>query len=291
MKLVALSMLRNEEHWCWYALTSVAPFVDRILAFDNHSDDATVDILRSMHHIRDRLEVFEDFGGASEHENRSRCLDEARARGATHVLFVDGDEVHSDAHLGFARRLLEFSEHQPALPFPPRSGGVPGDHRPTDGALVRNIGFRPLHPGFAGPDTCIPQDLAGSDHDHGCYNFAVRIVSLDGLESNGLEWGQHGYVEPDGVYIQSSAHTLWMPKLRYMHLTHHPRSSRRDPGAHAWVRPVQDLGSAPLPVADALGPFEIPAVLYRPDGPSNPTLEHWGLRSASRNSSAQRIAH
>lgn len=275
MKLVALSMLRNEEYWTWYSLMSVAPWVDAILAFDNHSEDGTVDLLREMRRrlLGDKLRIFEDFGDGSEHENRSRCLEAARAIDATHVLFLDGDEVHSDGYLGFARRFFEWSEHSPPLPFPPRAG-VPGDHTPTDGALVRNLGFRPLHPGFAGPATCIPQDLAGGDHDHGCYNFAIRIVQLSGLASNGLEWGQHGYVEADGRYIQSSAHTLWMPRLRYWHFTHHPRSSKRDPGLHPWVRPVQDFGSHAVP-RDSL--LELPAVFFRPDGPGNPTLEAWGI--------------
>lgn len=193
MKLVALSMLRNEEYWAWYSLMSVAPWVDSILAFDNHSEDGTVGILRELREsqLGDKLQVVEGFGGASEHENRSHCLDAARAQGATHVLFLDGDEVHADAYLGFARRMLELAEHRPALPFPPRPGTI-GEHTPSDGALVRNLGFRPLHPGFGGPNTCIPQDLAGSDHDHGCYNFAIRICELAGLASNGLEWGQHG---------------------------------------------------------------------------------------------------
>lgn len=278
MKLIALSMLRNEEHWAWYALTSVAPYVDRILAFDNYSEDRTVDVLRSMKHIGEQLEVIADFGGPSEHENRAACLDRARDEGATHVLFLDGDEVHCDSSLAFARRFFDWSEHKPGLQYPPRNDSAPGDHNPTEGVLVRNLGFRPLHPGFEGPHTCIPHDVAGRHDDHGCYNFAIRICSLDGLQSNGLEWGQHGYVEPDGRYIQSSPYTFWMPELRYWHFTHHERSSRRDPGSHAWVRPVQDLGSSAIPIEWNV---EVPRVLSRPDGPSNPTLERWGMRPAT----------
>ncbi len=281
MKLVALSMLRNEEFWCWYALTAVAPFVERILVFDNHSEDRTVDIVRSMRHLGGKIELIEGFGGASEHENRAACLEKAKDAAATHVLFLDGDEVHADAYLGFARRLLEMAEHVPPLPLPPRNHGVAFDHRPTDGAVVRNLGFRPLHPGFEGPATCIPQDLAGRDDDHGCYNFAVRIAALDGLMSNGLEWGQHGYVEGDGIYLQSSPYTLWFPSLRYWHMTHHPRSSKRAIPGHAWVRPVNDFGSLPLcSPANSRPSIELPRVFFRPDGPSNPTLEAWGLRAA-----------
>ena len=48
MKLVSLSMVKNEEYWIWYALTSVAPHVDEILVFDNGSQDRTVEIVREI---------------------------------------------------------------------------------------------------------------------------------------------------------------------------------------------------------------------------------------------------
>ena len=271
--LVALSMVRNEEYWIWYSLTSVLPHVDRILVFDNFSEDSTRDVVRGMEHLGDKLTLTERFGTEDENENRERCLEVARRVGGTHVLFLDGDEVHSDHDLGFARRLLETCEHNPPLNDPPRNDSGPGDHTPTDGALVKNIGFKPVHAGYGDVRSSIEADFTQSDHDHGCYNFAIRIASLENLRGNGLDWGRHGYVETGDCYIQSSPYTLWCPGLHYYHLTHHPRSSRRDPGAHSWVREPRDLGSKPLPNS-----VETPSVLFRPDGPSNPTLEAWGLR-------------
>ena len=95
----------------------------------------------------------------------------------------------------------------------------PDDCIPTDGILVKNIGMRPIHPGFAGADTCRPQDHADPDTNHGCYNFAIRICSLAGLHGNGKEWGQHGYFENGDLYIQSSPHTLWLPRAYYFHFS------------------------------------------------------------------------
>ena len=255
-------------------LTSVYRQVDEILVFDNFSTDRTIDVIRGMGHVADKLVLFERFGGPSEHHNRETMLDVARQRGATHVLFVDGDEVHVDKNLAFCRQLLAAHAHEPALHDPPHNHGHPLDHSPTDGVLIRNIGFKPIHPGFAGPDTCRPHDLQDPDTNHGCYNFAIPISALAGLHGNGLEWGQHGYLEPGDIYIQSSAHTVWLPRLWYYHFSFHPRSSLREPGTGHWIRPVQDLGSVLLP--DHVHP---PAVLFRPDGPGNPTLESWGLGS------------
>ena len=182
--------------------------------------------------------------------------------------------MHNARDLGFARRLLEVAEHRPPLSDPPDNERAPFDHTPTDGLLIKHIGFKPVHPGFEGPRTSIPQDLAQPDSDHGCYNFAIRIAQLRGLRGNGKEWGQHGYLDSESCYIQSSAYTLWCPGLFYHHFTHHPRSSLRDPESDTWIRPVRDLGS----VGTREG-VELPSVLFRADGPSNPTLKAWGLRT------------
>ena len=125
MKLVALSMVKNEEYWIWYSLTSVYHQVEEILVFDNFSDDRTIEIIRGMQHIADKLVLFERFGGASEHHNRESMLDAARQRGATHVLFLDGDEVHVDKTLGFCRQLLEVHQHNPPLQDPSSHQGRP----------------------------------------------------------------------------------------------------------------------------------------------------------------------
>jgi glycosyltransferase involved in cell wall biosynthesis len=272
MKLIALSMVKNEEYWIWYALSSVFPFVDEILLFDNFSEDRTVEVVQGMGHIDSKLTLFSEFGGSSEQENRERCLEEARARGGSHVLFLDGDEVHNEVDLGFARRLLEVSEHQPALSDPPHNPGIPLNHAPTDGVLIKNIGFKPIHPGFEGPRTSIPLDHTQPDTDHGCYNFAIRIASLENLHGNGEEWGRHGYLETGDIYIQSSAQTLWCPGLHYYHFTHHPRSPLRIAGEGNWIRPVRDFGSVgPKPNA------RVPEALFDPRGPGNPTLKSWGL--------------
>ena len=273
MKLIALSMVRDEEYWIWYSLTSVYPHVDRILLFDNHSSDETLAIVRGMDHVADKLEVHEGFGGASEQQNREAMLHAARRAGGTHVLFLDGDEVHVDACLGLCRRLLEVHEHNPPLHDPPHNHMRPLDPIPTDGVLIKHVGIKPLHPGYEGLDTCRPLDRRQPDTDHGCYNFAIRISSLAGLRGNGLEWGKHGYLEHGDLYIQSSPHTLWLPGLYYFHFSWHPRSSKRKADGRTWVRPPMDQGSVPMP-----DHVHAPDVLFRGDGPSNPTLVAWGLR-------------
>ncbi len=267
-------MVKNEEYWIWYSLTSAYPYVDEILVFDNHSEDRTTSIIRGMEHIADKLTLYEGFGGPSEQANREAILAEVRRRGGTHLLILDGDEVHIDESLGFARRLLEVHEHNPGLNDPAQNHNEAMNHSPTDGALVKNIGWKPIHPGFDGLDTCRPQDFAEGDGNHGCYNFVIRLVSMQNLRGNGLEWGQHGYLETNDIYIQSSPNTLWLPKLYNYHFSWHPRSSKRGQGED-YGHQVSNFGSVPLPEH-----VHVPPVLFRIDGPTNPTFEHWGLRKS-----------
>ncbi len=272
MKLVSVSLVKNEEYWIWYALTSVAPHVDEVLVFDNGSTDRTVEIVRNMPHLGEKLSLFENFGGDDENAVREATLAEARRRGATHVLTLDGDEVYSDEVLGFCRKLLEVHEHHPVLQDPPRNHGRPMDPAPTDGALVKNLGLRPICPGFAGPGTCRPADYVAADGEHSAYNYLTRITSLANLRGNGLGWGHHGFLESGDLYVQASPHTLWLPGLWFLHFSFHPRSSQRRRETMQWLRPVEDQGSVPIHAH-----VHLPAALLRPDGPGNPTLESWGL--------------
>jgi hypothetical protein len=190
-----------------------------------------------------------------------------------------------DENLAFCRRLLELHEHDPALRDPPHNHMRPGDPTPTDGALIKHIGFRPIHSGYAGPGTCRPQDLQGADDDHGCYNFAIRISSLANLRGNGGEWGRHGFIETGDLFMQSSPHTLWLPKLYYFHFSWHPRSAARAVAEHSG-RGAQDLGSSPVHAW-----VRTPDALLRPDGPGNPTLRQWGLHGPTTVEPATLVPH
>ena len=285
MKLISLSMIKDEEYWIWYALTSAAPHVDEVLVFDNHSSDRTCDIVRRMGHLGDKLTLFEGFGGDNEQANRQAMLEEARRRGATHILTLDGDEVYADDVLSFTRRLLEVHEHLPALNDPPQNHGRSLDPMPTDGVLVQNIGMRPICPGFLGPDNCRPYDDMSSDPDHSAYNYLVRVTSMQNLRGNGLEWGEHGLIETGDQYIQSSPHTLWLPGLWFLHFSFHPHSSKRKLDSMEWQRQPRDLGSAPIH-ADV----HMPAALLRPDGPGNPTLEAWGMCASNPGAAREHLA-
>ncbi len=134
MKLVSISLVRNEEHWIWYSLTSVHPHVDEILVFDNGSRDRTVEIVRDMEHIRDKLTFFE--GNCVTPVGTQQALEVAAQAGATHALILDGYEVHADTVLAACRRVLETSPEQ-------------------------GIALGQFCPARSGPDSCFPEARSG----------------------------------------------------------------------------------------------------------------------------------
>lgn len=103
---------------------------------------------------------------------------------------------------------------------PPQIHGRSLDPAPIDGVLVKNIGMRPICPGFLGPDNCRLSDGMSSDTDR-----SVRVTAMQNLRGCGLEWGEHGFIETVEQYIQSSSHRLWLPGLWFWHFSFHPRSS------------------------------------------------------------------
>ena len=160
MKLVSISMVRNEEHWIWYSLTSVHPHVDEILVFDDGSRDRTVEIVRDMEHIRDKLTLFD--GDCSPPVGTPQTLEIARQSGATHALILDGYEVHADTVLAACRRALETSpERGIALgQIRPARSGPDGCSPEAQGSICGGPGLRrlaPLSPGPAAPPLRLPQ--------------------------------------------------------------------------------------------------------------------------------------
>lgn len=95
MKIVGLMACRNED-WC-LGLTARAAlmWLDELVILDHASTDASLDI---------EMEIAEEFPGRvtiiaelntrwEEMRHRQRMLDEARKLGATHIAYVDADEV------------------------------------------------------------------------------------------------------------------------------------------------------------------------------------------------------
>lgn len=104
MKIIALLPVKNEE-WCLKHCLDSLSFADEILAIDDGSTDSTPEILRAygctVIPFDSRAEL-----GWKEHAIRTALLDEARKRGATHVIALDADEACSPEFAKNARGIL-----------------------------------------------------------------------------------------------------------------------------------------------------------------------------------------
>ncbi len=92
MKLIALLPVKNEEWILPAYISTVAPVVDEIVALDDGSSDASVDLLRDAGaHVSASSVVAKS--GWPENSIRSSLLKIGRERGGTHFLCLDADEA------------------------------------------------------------------------------------------------------------------------------------------------------------------------------------------------------
>ena len=96
MKIWAHSLVRNEERYLWFAVTSVIDYVYKVLLWDTGSSDNTLNIIREL---RKAFPNKIDFKQVREVDKdkftlmRQKMLDQTKS---DWVILVDGDEVWWD---------------------------------------------------------------------------------------------------------------------------------------------------------------------------------------------------
>lgn len=93
MKIFANTIVQNEENFLWFAVMSVADFVDKILIWDSGSTDRTVEVIKEL---KDRLGSKLEFKEVGKIDSvqftkmRQKMLDESSC---DWILILDGDEI------------------------------------------------------------------------------------------------------------------------------------------------------------------------------------------------------
>jgi hypothetical protein len=106
VKVVGVSLVRNEDRFIRRALLNVAGFCDRILVADHLSRDHTPTILEELSRELDHLEV-----RRIRHAAESHALVAPFFGSDTWILSVDGDELYDPERLGRLRASLESGEY------------------------------------------------------------------------------------------------------------------------------------------------------------------------------------
>lgn len=92
MTVIGAMRVRNEARWIRRAVNSILPLCQRVVVFDDHSEDDTPKILAAMPGVELIRSPFE---GLDEARDKNLLLDHIRAE-ADWVLMIDGDEILLD---------------------------------------------------------------------------------------------------------------------------------------------------------------------------------------------------
>lgn len=98
MRTAGIMRIRNEAPWIRAAVAAILPLCDRVLILDDHSEDGTLEICRSLGegvHV-----IPSPFDGLNESRDKNYLLGEVEQTGAEWCVCIDGDEILEPAGPG-----------------------------------------------------------------------------------------------------------------------------------------------------------------------------------------------
>lgn len=197
--LTAHVIVRNEEQWVWYAITSVIPYIKKLLIFDTGSIDQTVSIMKS---IKDEKILFEEKGRVMPEQLVALRNEQIARTDTSWFMLLDGDEVWPEVTI---EELVK-----------------------TAKSVRSNI------VGIVVPAVVPVGDLFHFQPEKaGKYRLLGKVgqLNLRGYnKKSGWRWQgiypMEAYVDKRGVPIQHNEQNLVMLQNPYWHLTHLPRSPK-----------------------------------------------------------------
>lgn len=247
MKIVAHSIVKNEEKWVWYSLNSVLDYVDEVLVWDTGSTDRTIEIIKTISSPKIKFFHSTRINPESFTSIRQKMLAETKS---DWLLMLDGDEIWP---LDSIRATLDFIN--------------------TSGPNYKYL----IHTYYnLVGDVYHYQEKVAGKYKIGPYSghITVRFINLKRLPKLhfALPHGQQGIFDSDNVLIQDRrpflGHFLDLP---YLHTTHLPRSSKDSDVMKRSFKRKFDLG---LPFSRG---FIYPVPFYLPHPPLVPSP--WGRRN------------
>ena len=201
-KIIVHCLVKNEERFIWYALQSVLPFVDKVMAWDTGSSDKTIDLIKSIKSSKISLKEVGEVDQDTFTSMRQQMLD-ATPKDFTWVMILDGDEVWPKDSIkevtGFAKQHPDYDS------IVVRTNNLVGDiyHR-----LPESVG---------------KYTLVG-DTGHLALRF-MNLKTIPGLNTQ-RPHGQQGYFDKQGTLVQDrNPKKIKFIDVYYHHATHLVRSS------------------------------------------------------------------
>ncbi len=104
MKIVGHCLVKNEEKFIWYAITSVIDFLDELIVWDNGSTDKTINIIKA---IKNPKIKFREVTGSVE-KLRQQMLQESKD--ANWIFILDGDEIWHEQSINNLKFIINNSK-------------------------------------------------------------------------------------------------------------------------------------------------------------------------------------
>jgi glycosyltransferase involved in cell wall biosynthesis len=241
-------LVRNEEHWVWYAIKSVIDHLDKILVWDTDSTDKTVQIIKS---IKSHKILFKQYGPVSPETFINARQEMFEQTKADWLFLIDGDEIWTKEGISKVTETIQKK----------------GDE--IESIVVKTINFL--------GDVYHYQEEAAGKYEiagrKGHYNLRAMNLKIPGLHAD-LPHGQQGYFDADNKPIQKRdlQKILFLP-INYFHATYLPRSSKDAEVPLRSKKRKYEIG-IPLPKK-----IKYPEVFYlpRPEIVPSPWLKMSGL--------------
>lgn len=238
MKITAHMLIKNEENWVWFAISSVLPHVSELLIFDTGSTDKTLEIIDSLvtsldKKDRKKIRIFN-----REAPTRADLValrqEMVELTQTEWFMLVDGDEVWSDKSLDLVLKTLSVVDDE------------------TFGVVVRTR-------------NCVGDIFHYQPESAGEYQLLGKKGHLSTRfyrKSPHYQWrGEYpleGYMDSNGVLINDQEDHLLFVNTYYYHLTHLKRSDQVN-SAHV----IDRLKKYKYEIGVAAYDDEIPAVFNR----------------------------
>lgn len=193
MKITAQMVVKNEENFVWYAISSVIDYVDEIMVWDQGSCDKTIEIIKSINSPKIK------FRKTSEKVEiaREKMLEQTDA---DWILILDGDEIWYEAGIKYLVSSLRDNFNCVVVPNYMLVGDI--FHYQEEAAGRYKIGGKVGH-----------------------YNIRA-IRKTEGLHIEGI-YPNEAYVTKEGIKIQDlNKEKILFLDEPYLHASFLKRSSR-----------------------------------------------------------------
>ncbi len=198
-KIIVHCLVKNEENFIWYALTSVLPFADKILVWDNGSTDKTVDIVKSINSQKIELERHLTNSREEVANLRQKMLGKT-PKNYDWLMILDGDEIWSKKSL---EKVITFIKKHPSTEtIVTKTYNLVGDiyHR-------------------------LPNKFGGYTFLGKKGNYSLRFINLKTIPGLHVAspYGSEGYYDGNNLPIQYREGVKYI-NTEYFHATHLVRS-------------------------------------------------------------------